>query len=69
MNTPVNTTLQTLLYVERLHSLQGAVMVIYICIKFQENISNSFLKLQSGHKYITDITVFKVQKAITPKVS
>ena len=26
------------------------IMVIYICIKFQENISNSF-KLQSGHIY------------------
>ena len=57
MNTPVNTTLQTLLYVERLYSekysLQGVcnlqflcfvhrIMVIYSCIKFQENISNSF---------------------------
>ena len=25
-------------------------------------------KLQSGHKYITEITIFKVQRAITPKV-
>ena len=51
MNTPVNTTLQTLLYIERLYSenwftrgmrFMVCIMVIYICIKFQENISNSF---------------------------
>ena len=43
------------------------IMVVYICIKLQETISNSF-KLQSGHKYITEITIFKVERAITPKV-
>ena len=42
-------------------------MVIYICIKFQENISTVF-KLQSGHKYITEISIFKVQRAVSPKV-
>ena len=25
------------------------IMVIYICVKFQENTSNSFFKLQSRH--------------------
>ena len=25
--------------------------------------------LQTGHKYITEITIFKVQRAITPKVT
>ena len=38
------------------------IMLIYIYIKFQENIS--VFKLQSGHKYITEITIFKVQRAI-----
>ena len=42
-------------------------MVIYICIKFQENISNSF-EVTEGHKYITEITIFKSSKGIIPKV-
>ena len=45
----------------------NCIMVIYICIKFHTNISKVF-KLQSGHKYITEITIFKLQRAITPKV-
>ena len=44
---------------------ENCIMVIYICIKFQETILN---KLQSGHKYITKITIFKVQRAVTLKV-
>ena len=49
----------------RFLSYANCIIVIYICIKFRENISNSF-KLQSGH--ITEITIFKVQRATTPKV-
>ena len=45
----------------------NCIMVIYLCIKFEENISNNFQVLQSGHKYITEINIFKVQRAITPK--
>ena len=37
-------------------------MVIYFCIKFQENISPSF-QVTSGLKYITEVTIFKVQRA------
>ena len=44
--------------------LANCIMVKYICIKFQEK-SQTVFKLQSGHKYIT---IFKVQRAITPKV-
>ena len=45
----------------------NCIMVIYICIQFQENISR-VIKLQSGQKYITQITFFKVQRTITPIV-
>ena len=55
--------------ISELHFLCFAhsIMVIYICLLFQESISSSF-KLQGGHKHITEITIFKVQRAITPKV-
>ena len=36
------------------------IIVIYICTKFKENISNGFK--------VTEITIFNVQRAITPKV-
>ena len=42
------------------------IMVIYVWISFKK-ISQIF-KLQSGHKYITEINIFKIQKAITSKV-
>ena len=41
-------------------------MVTYICIKFQENISNSFQDTDRTH--ITEITIFNIQRAITLKV-
>ena len=43
------------------------IMVIYICIKFQESISNSF-QVPEWMTYIKEITIFNVQRAITPKV-
>ena len=42
------------------------IMVIYICVKFQENISNSFKVTEQTHT--TEITIFNVQRAITAKV-
>ena len=30
------------------------VLVLYICIKFHENISNDFLELQSGHDFVLE---------------
>ena len=36
------------------------IKVIYVCIKFQESISNSF--------QVTEITIFNVQRAITSDV-
>ena len=41
-------------------------MVIYIYIKFQEYLKQ--FSSYNGQKYITEITIFKVQKAITQKV-
>ena len=46
----------------------NCIMVIYICIKFQEIISNSFQVTEWTQKKITEITIFKVQRAKTPKV-
>ena len=37
------------------------VMMTYICIKFQENISNSFRVTELTQKYYTEITIFKVR--------
>ena len=42
-------------------------MVLYICEKFHNNISNVF-NLQSGHAYIVEMAIFNVQRAATPKV-
>ena len=42
------------------------IMVISTCIKFQGNISNSFQVTEQTH--ITEITIFNVQRAITPKI-
>ena len=41
--------------------------MLYICVRFHEIISNGF-NLQSGHKYIVEMALFNVQRAITPKV-
>ena len=41
------------------------LMVLNICVKFHENIS--VLMLQSGHKYVVEMAIFNVQRAITPK--
>ena len=45
-------------------------LMVYICEKFHENISNSFqlTDLQSGHEYMLEMTLFNVQRAITPEV-
>ena len=51
----------------QLLSFAHCITVIYIWIKFKK-IFRTVFKLQSGHKYITEITIFKVQRAITPKV-
>ena len=42
-------------------------MVRYIGEKFHQNIWNGF-QLQSRHDYIAEMTMFTVQRAITPKV-
>ena len=36
-------------------------MVLNICVKFYENISNG-LKLQSGHKYVVKFAIFQCSK-------
>ena len=36
--------------------------------KLSRKYLKQFFKSQSGHKYVTEITIFKVQRAITPKV-
>ena len=41
--------------------------MLYICEKFHNNISKVF-NLQSGHKYMAEMAIFNVQRAITPKV-
>ena len=40
---------------------------IHLC-KVSRKYLGTVFKLQRGHKYITEITIFKVQRAITPKV-
>ena len=45
----------------------ASIMVINICIKFQESISNGFQVTERTHIYITEITISKVQRAITRK--
>ena len=42
-------------------------MVLYICEKFHQSFGTVF-NLQSGHKYIVEMAMFNVQRAITPKV-
>ena len=42
-------------------------IVLYICVKFCENILTVF-NLQSGHEYIVEMATVNVQRAITPKV-
>ena len=37
-----------------------------ISVKFDENILHSF-KLPSGHEYMTEITIYAVQRATIPK--
>ena len=41
--------------------------MLYICVKFRENILNIF-NLQSRHEYIVEMAMFNVQRAITPNV-
>ena len=36
-------------------------MVLYICVKFHENILIVF-KLQYGHEYMTEITIYNVRR-------
>ena len=43
------------------------LIVLCICVKFPENISNCF-NLQSGHEYLVEMAMFNVQRAINPKV-
>ena len=42
--------------------------MLYTLEKFHNNILNSF-NLQSGHEFITEMAMFKVQRAITQKVA
>ena len=42
-------------------------MVLYICVRFHENILNGF-NFHSGHKYMVEMAMFNVQRAITPKL-
>ena len=42
-------------------------MMLYIYVRFHENISNGF-QLRSGHEYMVEKAMFNVQRAITPKV-
>ena len=44
-----------------------AIIVLYICIKFHENISNSF-KIWSGHMCMVQMANFNIQRTITLKV-
>ena len=39
---------------------------LYVCVKFCEKIMN--VELWSGHEYMVEMTMFHVQRAITPKV-
>ena len=77
MNMPVNTILQTHLYIERLYSEKWSLQVVYSLwflsfASFQSDIhlhvSRPVFKLQTGHKYITQIAIFKVQRATTPNI-
>ena len=43
--------------------------VLYICEKFHKKVSQTVFTLQNGHKYMVEIAMFNVQRAITPKVS
>ena len=44
-------------------------MVLYICVKFHENTSKLMVfKFQSEHKYMTEIIIYNVQRAVTPNV-
>ena len=42
-------------------------MVLHICVRVHENISNGFI-LQSGYMYIVEMAMFNVQRTITQKV-
>ena len=42
--------------------------VLYICVKFPENISGTVFNLQSRHEYMVEMAMFTVQRAITPEV-
>ena len=42
-------------------------ILLYICVKFRENIPNGF-NLKTSHKYMVEMVMFNVQRAITPKV-
>ena len=44
------------------------LIVLYICVKFHENILNGVFNLQSGHGHMVEKVMFNVQRAITPKV-
>ena len=46
----------------------SCLMVLYICVKFHENIQ-TVSELWSGHKYMVQMALFNVQKVITPSVS
>ena len=43
------------------------LIVLYICEKFHNKISNGF-NLQSGHEYMAEMAKFNAQRRITPKV-
>ena len=50
----------------RFFSFAKCIMVIYSCIKFQQ-FSRTVFKLQTGHKYITEITIFQSSKGHNSK--
>ena len=44
-------------------------MVFCICVKFHEKKKYvAVFKLQGIHEYMTDVTIYNVQRVITPKV-
>ena len=43
-------------------------MVLYICEKFHNNDYLKVFHLQSRHKYMVEMAMFIVQRAISPKV-
>ena len=51
----------------RFFRIANGIMVIHLH-NVSRKVSRTVFKLQRGHKYITEITIFKVQRAITPKV-